>query len=116
MLQWSPRVDVPDHRNVLFVLAVVGGIWLVILAFARANLRRGARYERRSRRFICPRLERPVDCVVVDDVGNARWQAVQSCSAFGDGGPPRCEQECVALENRGFHLRSSATRSTATRA
>ncbi|HEY2942121.1 MAG TPA: hypothetical protein VGN09_06785 [Vicinamibacteria bacterium] len=98
------------------MLAVVVGILLVVLALAGASLRRGDRYETRSRRFICPRLDRPVDCVIVDDIGNGLWKTVRSCSAFGDGGPPRCEQECVALENRGFHLRSSATRSTATRA
>ena len=69
---------------------------------------RAGRLERaQDCRFVCPRLEEPVSCRVVQDVRIGQWVRVESCSAFADPRQLTCDRECLRLTNLGLPLRSA---------
>lgn len=63
--------------------------------------RRGRRIEAR---LICPRTGGLVDCELVHDDRTGACLGVTSCSRFGPGAAPTCEQDCVKLINLGIPL------------
>jgi hypothetical protein len=58
-------------------------------------------------RFVCPRLEQPVSCRVVQNVRIGQWLRVESCSAFADPQQLTCDRECLRQANLGLPLRAA---------
>lgn len=72
-------------------------------------LRRGGGLERvQDCRFVCPRLEEPVNCRILQDVRIGQWIRVESCSAFPAPEELKCDRECIRLMNLGNRLPSAA--------
>jgi len=85
---------------VLLVGYVGATLWL---------LRRGGGQERvQDCRFVCPRLEEPVNCRILQDVRIGQWIRVESCSAFPAPQQLTCDRECIRLLNLGNRLPSPA--------
>jgi hypothetical protein len=82
--------------GVVLMAAVVTlvGVWL----------RRGRLQWEQDCRFVCPQLDKAVECRMVQDVRTGQWKRVLSCTAFDDVCDLQCELECARLMNLGHRL------------
>jgi hypothetical protein len=84
----------------LVTTALIGGVVLgrrslAILAWLRSRALEG--------RLTCPKRGSIVECTLRYDEGRRTYLDVERCSVF-EGGPVRCERECVRLLNLGIPL------------
>ena len=84
----------------MIVLLLVGAILLV----AVAGITRDGLHREQRLHLVCPRLDRPVDCTIVQDVRTGQWTGVESCSAFDPPSAVACDQDCARAMNLGFRL------------
>ena len=84
----------------MVALLVVGALLLL----AVAGITRDGLQKALAMRLVCPRLGRPVDCTIVQDIRTGQWARVESCSVFHPPSAVACDQECARTMNLGFPL------------
>jgi hypothetical protein len=89
----------PEHVAGLLSGAALAAIGAML---ARAGLKGGGLRRSQHCALVCPRLERPVECRVVQDLRTGQWKGVSSCSAFEDPRRVLCELDCVKQMNLGL--------------
>jgi hypothetical protein len=84
----------------MIVLLLVGAILLA----AVAGIARDGLHREQELRLVCPRLNRAVDCTIVQDVRTGQWTGVERCSVFDPPSAIACDQDCARTLNLGFRL------------
>lgn len=84
-----------------WVLASGGAVVLGVVLLAK-SLSTRERYE--LRRLHCPETGKEVEALLVRDLENGRFRAVDRCSAFRNTRHVECGRCCLELLNRGFRL------------